>query len=317
MKLPDYDELPESSAGASGSRTGWGVFGADDQVGLLNLLTPDVVRAAVGLVRTGSVFSLNAPLDAFDPPIVAWRENPVREIVHRPGSVTFDERYTSLSPQGASQWDSLGHVGAAPNCFYNGATEDDVASGRRNGIEHWARRGIVGRAVVLDMVRTAEEDGHPYDPGSPTAFTVEDLERARRRSGVTFRPGDILVLHTGFARWYADQSEDRCLQVRADLETPGIARGEDMCRYLWNNRLSAVVSDNLAVEVTPLGPDERTGFLHRVLIGQLGMALGELWWTEELADDCARDGVYEALLVSAPMHAVGGFGSPANALALK
>jgi hypothetical protein len=54
-----------------------------------------------------------------------------------------------------------------------------------------------------------------------------------------------------------------------------------------------------------------------MLIGQFGMALGELWWTEELAADCAADGVYEVFVVSTPLHLPGGIGSPANALAIK
>ena len=59
------------------------------------------------------------------------------------------------------------------------------------------------------------------------------------------------------------------------------------------------------------------GFLHNMLIGQFGMALGELWWLSDLAADCAADGVYEMFAVSAPMNAPGGIGSPANAVAIK
>jgi hypothetical protein len=47
------------------------------------------------------------------------------------------------------------------------------------------------------------------------------------------------------------------------------------------------------------------------------MALGELWWLSDLAGDCAADGVYEMFLVSAPLNAPGGIGSPANAVAIK
>jgi kynurenine formamidase len=57
--------------------------------------------------------------------------------------------------------------------------------------------------------------------------------------------------------------------------------------------------------------------LHRVLIGLLGFAIGELWNLEDLAQDCATDGVYEFLLASAPLNVTGGIGSPANALAIK
>ncbi len=54
-----------------------------------------------------------------------------------------------------------------------------------------------------------------------------------------------------------------------------------------------------------------------MLIGQLGMALGELWWLNDLAADCAADGIHEMFGVSAPMNAPGGIGSPANAVAIK
>ncbi len=57
--------------------------------------------------------------------------------------------------------------------------------------------------------------------------------------------------------------------------------------------------------------------LHRVLIGQFGMALGELWHLDDLAADCDQDGVHEFFLASAPLNVPGGIGSPPNALALK
>ena len=313
-ELPGYDELPLAP---DGGRSAWGVFGSDDQLGLMNLMTAERVVAAAALVRKGRVFPLNAPVDAFDPAIADARGVPRHRVLHAPGSIVFDDVYDNFYPQASSQWDSLGHIGYAPDQFYNGATEAEVASGRRNTIEHWARRGIAGRAVVLDMVRTAAEDGRPYDPGTSAAFDVADLERARSRSGFDFSPGDILVLHTGFASWYIEQPRDRRLQVRREIATPGLAHSEEICRYLWDAHVAAVVSDTYAVEAFPVDRTSPTGFLHRILIGQFGMALGELWWTEDLAADCAADGVYQALLTSAPIHGAGGIGSPANALAIK
>ena len=59
------------------------------------------------------------------------------------------------------------------------------------------------------------------------------------------------------------------------------------------------------------------GAMHNMLIGQLGLALGELWHLDDLAADCAADGVYEAFVVSAPINLPGGIGSPANVIALK
>jgi hypothetical protein len=54
-----------------------------------------------------------------------------------------------------------------------------------------------------------------------------------------------------------------------------------------------------------------------MLLGQFGMAIGELWWLDELAEDCAADGIHEFLLTSAPLNTRGGYGSTANALAIK
>jgi kynurenine formamidase len=313
-QLPSYDDLPAASAGG---RSGWGVFGDDDNVGLFNLLTPARVLEAATLIRKGAVFPLDAPLDAFSPPVASTRGIPRHHVLHAPGTIGFDDVLDNFFPQGSSQWDSLGHVGYAPNEFYNGASEDDVASGRRNTIEHWARRGIVGRAVLLDMVTTLADAGRPYDPGTSRAFSVEELELARDRAGVDFRPGDILLLHTGFAAWYMSQSSAERFRLSRAPTTPGIAAGEDMCRYLWNAHVVAVASDTYAVEVMPPDRERPLGFMHRMLIGQFGMALGELWWTEALAADCAADGVYEMFFTSAPLNSEGGIGSPPNALAIK
>jgi kynurenine formamidase len=312
--IPSYDELPEAT---EGGRSGWGVFGAEDNLGLVNLLTPERVVEAGRLIRKGSIFPLDAPLDAYSPPIAATRGIPRHQVLHVEGTISFDDVYDNFYPQGSSQWDSLGHVGYGHDAFYNGATESDVASGARNTIEHWARHGIAGRAVLLDMVRTLADEGRPYDPGTRMAFEVADLELARRRAGVELRSGDILIVHTGFAAWYLSRSGSERARAARTMESPGIAQGEDMCRYLWDAHVTAVASDTFAVEAFPIDRSHPTGFLHRMLIGQFGMALGELWWTEDLAADCALDGVYETFFTAAPIHGPGAIGSPANALAIK
>ena len=163
------------------AEAGGASLASDDNVGLFNLLTPERVVEAAGLIRRGALFPLDAPVDAFTPPIAASRGIPRRHLLHVPGTIGFDDVYDNFFPQGSSQWDSLGHVGYAPNMFYNGATEDDVATGRRNTIEHWARRGIAGRAVLLDMVATLADAGRPL-----RSRHEHGVQRRRPRS----RPAD-------------------------------------------------------------------------------------------------------------------------------
>src|SRR6202020_2362117 len=83
-----------------------------------------------------------------------------------PGISGLDDVYDNFNPQQSSQWDSLGHAAYSPGVFYNGATEDDVLAGRRNTIDYWARRGIVARAVVLDVARALPARGRPRLPAA-------------------------------------------------------------------------------------------------------------------------------------------------------
>jgi len=260
------------------------------------------------------------PLGSVSPALATFRGPPRHRVLHQPGSAGFDDVYDNFYPQASSQWDSLAHVGYAPDQMYNGVTEGEVLAGARNTIDHWARHGLAGRAILLDAERAMRAAGRPYDPGDSIAIGVDDLELARRQAGVEFAPGDIILLHTGFAAWYVGQPSHVKHRLHGNVVSPGVAHTEAVCAYLWNSHAAAIAADNFAVEVFPA--DYRSaahpfGFLHHVLIGQFGMALGELWWLADLARDCAADGVYEMFLVSAPLNAPGGIGSPANAVAIK
>ena len=317
--LPRYDALPLA---AQGGRSGWGLFGPQDSVGLLNMQNADAVLAASRLIRRGAVFPLDAALDAVDPPLDVDRGLPRHRLIHQPGPglADLDDVYDNFYPQASSQWDSLAHVAYSPGVFYNGATDNDVLDGKRNTIDHWARRGVVARAVLLDLDRALSARDQDYSPEQAAALSVADLEYAREYAGVSYSPGCILLLRTGFLGWYRRQPRHDRTRLAKDLRAPGIEHTEEMARYLWDSEVMAVASDTFAVEVWPPDFSQAAfpfGFLHRVLIGQFGMALGELWSLDDLAADCEQDGVCEFFLTSAPLHAIGGVGSPPNALAIK
>jgi kynurenine formamidase len=316
-ELPSYADLPPAP---QGGRSAWGLFGPGDNLGLVNLMTPERITAAARLVRRGRVFCLDMPLGGISPALAAFRGTPRHQVLHAPGTAGFDDVYDNFYPQAGSQWDSLAHVGYAPDQMYNGATEAEVLAGTRNTIDHWARHGLAGRAILLDAERAMRDAGRPYNPGVNVELGVEDLELARRQAGVEFAAGDIILLHTGFLAWYLRQPSQVRLRLHGNVAAPGLAHTEAICEYLWNSHAAAIASDTYAVEAFPADRSAEAhpfGFLHNMLIGQLGLALGELWWLADLAADCATDGVHEMFLVSAPMNAPGGIGSPANAVAIK
>jgi hypothetical protein len=139
--------------------------------------------------------------------------------------------------------------------------------------------------------------------------------------GTELRPGDVLLLRTGWLGWYlALSDEERAGLVgtlhkgEGGLECAGFDGGRDVAGWLWDHRVSAIAVDNPAVEVLPV--DASVGFLHRRLVPLLGMPIGEFWALDALGEACERDGRWSFLMVSAPLPLVGGAGSPNNAYAI-
>ncbi len=313
--LPSYAELSRREDAPKGSS--WGLFGKDDQLGTVNFLTPERVRAAAALVRKGAVFSLNLPLDLPNPPLFGrgtYRHHIER---HESGSA-HDDHLDSFYLQASSQWDGLSHVGSARYGFYNGVEAGEITGreGTRNGVEHWARRGIAGRGVLADIARQADLRGKPIEACSSTAITVADLEITLKAQRTEIHDGDILLVRTGWLDWYLHETTQGVReQVAKDLRSPGLEGSMEMAGWLWDHRIAAVASDSPALEPWPW--DMSVGSLHVRALALLGMPFGELWDLEALAADCAGDGVYEFLLTSAPLNLRGGVGSPPNALAIK
>ena len=313
--LPRFDDLP--AVPGAPPHSAWRLFGKDDQIGLFNLQTPERIAEAARLIERGAMFPLNWELEMPNPPL--YGRGALRQSIIR-NPVGHDDVLDNFWPQASSQWDSLVHVGHPEHGFYNGITAAEVtgAAGTRGGIEHWARRGIAGRGVLLDIARSFERQGRPLDCYSSTRFTPADLEACRKEQDVEIRTGDVLLIRTGWPAWYRelDLVTRRALANRDTLRAPGLAAGEEMARYLWDLHIVAACSDVPALEAWP--PTAETGgFLHHYLIGLFGMAIGELWDLEGLAKDCAEDGRYEVFFTSAPLNKLGGIGSPPNAIAFK
>ena len=97
----------------------------------------------------------------------------------------------------------------------------------------------------------------------------------------------------------------------------GLERSEETVRWLWDSGIAAVAGDAPGVEAFPVDMVAAYGALHRILIGRLGFALGELFDLRRLSSESESDGRYEFLFTSAPLNIVGGVGSTPNALVIK
>ena len=316
-KLPAYDELPVRAGAPKGSA--WGVFGDDDQVGTINLLTAERVRQAAVEIRGGRIFPLNLPMEIPDPP--RHKRGPLRRVLNSVeasgvAALFIDDRIDNFFPQASSQWDALAHVKHPEFGSYNGFPDAEVSGrgGTRLGIENFARRGIAGRGVLADVARYYERHGRRIDYATDHTITVAELEATLSEQKVSRQEGDILLIRIGWINHYLSAGEEFRAWAANPGPVPGIESGAAMARWLWNNHFAAVASDSPGLESVGSG---RTDFLHFDMLALLGMPIGEWWDLEALAQDCAADGRYTCFLTSAPLNVRGALGSPPNALAIK
>lgn len=330
-ELPDYDDLPLRS----GLRSAWDVWHpGDDRFGCLNLLTEQRVASAAALVERGRTFALNWSMGLPDPPLFG-RSAFEHRITGRPGKISQDDELSAWNTQSSSQWDGFRHIrhvgmiGHEPGTGHFGGVDNE-----QHGIDHWARAGIVGRGVLADVGRWRERQGRPIAFGEPDAVMPDELLTCLADQGTEVREGDILLVRFGWTAWYEGQDPAARIEIAdpARFATAGLHPGEETARTLWNLHIAAVAADNPAVETWPpgshLAPEARDEirtdptrihemFLHTILLPMLGMPLGEMFFLEDLAADCAADGRYEFLFTSAPINLPHGVASPPNALAIK
>lgn len=323
--LPDFAELTERPGSPRGST--WGMWGDTDRLGCLNLLTQERIAAGLACVRDHTVWSLNWDLHMPSPPL--FGRTPLKHNLLTWSSGGHDDMLDQFNTQSSSQWDGFRHMRHPQHGFYGGIADED------HGIQWWARRGIVGRAVLADVDRWRTACGKPIRRGEYDSFSVTDVLATLEAQGTAVEAGDILLIRTGWITWYTtlnDSQRGALSQKGTTIYSCGLAPGEETIAGIWNMHLSAIAADNLAVESMPGGGGRDDSelarlqadpgklndiMIHAALIALLGLPLGELWHLDALADACAIDQRYECLLVSAPLNLEGGAASPANALAIR
>lgn len=287
----------------------WGRWGDDDERGALNLLTADVIKGAAGSISKGNVYSLGIPIQAKGVPLLDYRGTPMRLTLEDSTDAGMYADFGCQEGTGAhedvlvmashttSHMDALIHV-YEDFRHYNGVphTEMRAMSGAgRLGIEKV--KGFAARGVLLDMVAYFDE-GDWVTHGRN--ITADDLQGAAARQGVDVRPGDVVLVRTGYLQWWwANQPNPE------GFAQAGI--GTDAARWLAAQDVVAVGSDNAAVEVIPFDDNDFLN-VHKILLVQHGIYLLEFLNLAEPAADAA----YEGLLAVSPLKVTGATGSPIN-----
>jgi hypothetical protein len=293
------------------SLSNWGRWGADDQRGTLNLVTPEVTLRALALAREGVSVSCARPWSYERAPDVDPRRVPQHYMLSsgeafRPGEgpdrqVAADFVGVAFHGRTVTHIDSLSHFfwdgrlfnGASSRLVrtLDGATSHSVAN---------AQNGIVTRGILVDAPWLRGVD--VVEPGDGVGLA--DLAAARERCGIQPEPGDVLLLRTGQLG-----RRDRLGPLPADA---GSAGPLPEILPVLRERDVAVLGSDTGNDVTPTGYERFSNPVHQVGIVALGLWILDNAWLDDLADACRARGRWQFLITILPLRIPNATGSPVN-----
>jgi kynurenine formamidase len=293
---------PPSAGWQAGRGWGW-IWGEQDEVGALNSAGPSSVLAALQLVRQGRVFDLGVTVTrrSYVSPahpqteVLRFRtpESLFRESGPEPredSAVSFNTSMIMISDHAGTQIDGLAHVVTGADFhWYNGFSF--AAHSGDFGVERAGAQQIppiIAPGVLLDMPAALGcERLH-----SGQAISPDDLQAALLRQDTFISPGDVVLVRTGMMRDWGSEGADHAALARTDLAGLSLASA----RWLVEEKGAMMIgADNSAVEVYPPADGDCLAPVHRYLLAEQGVHMGELHYLEQLAAASASRFCYIAL----------------------
>jgi kynurenine formamidase len=282
----------------------WGRWGDSDEMGAINLITPEKRRQAAALVRKGVSVSLarNTEKEKAD-------DNP-RPFAHEMLRSGLDETQFSVDQYSVSyhgyahtHMDSLCHMFHQGKMF-NGYSQREVTpqGAGKLAVTNF-KQGIFTRGILMDIPRLK---GVEYlEPGAP--IYPADLEAWEKKAGVKVSSGDVIFIRTG--RWALRDAKG---PWPASQKSAGLHAS---CAPWLKQRDVAALGSDAASDVMPSGVEGVNQPIHQLVLIAMGMPIFDNCDLEALGKEAASQGRWEFLLTAAPLAVGGGTGSPLNPIA--
>lgn len=290
-------------------------FGPDDQIGMLNLITPESMRAVVSRADAGHTLDLSVDYFIGMPSFTAAGQPPYQiGMTNTPRGTVLDDpvavgpkqnELVSYSGDAVTMYthcgthfDSLNHFGYR-NKIWNGFDADQCL-----GARHWTVCGadrqppIIGRGVLLDVAALRAVDTLPASYG----VGEQDLRDAARHEGVELRAGDIVLVRTGQMALWPDAAFSE--------NEPGLTR--EGAEFLARQGAIVVGADNLALEQIPSTEEGNWLPVHTYLLAEAGIPLLEVVDLQRLS----AERLYEFCFIGACLRLRGATGAPLRPMAM-
>jgi kynurenine formamidase len=279
-------------------------WGAGDERGSANHMTPALVLNAARLIRTGEVIELGQVLRAGMPiqPTRRFDLHTKRTFMNPQSNQrgSNEEVVTTELGQVGTQFDGFAHQSHGDslyNCFKISDTSTRTGFNKL-GIENVGT--LMTRGVLIDVAGLKGVDTLP----DAYEITMQDVQQALQKHNLTLRPGDAVIIHTGWGRLWGQDN------ARYMKSAPGIGVAAE---WLVTQDPLLVGADNGPVEVSP-NPDAQISLpVHQIMLVVYGIHLLENLKLDELA----AKGVHEFAFVMQPLKIQGGTGSTVAPVAIR
>jgi kynurenine formamidase len=280
----------------------WERWGKNDQLGTLNLITPERRREAAKLVREGVSVSLARDLNtekAIDNP------DPFRDTMTLgvDGKFNMDTYTVNFHGFAFAHIDALSHT-YYKNHLYNGFTNTSINEKGASVLDTAVfRDGILARGVLVDIPWLR---GLPY-LDKDAYITAHDLDLWEAKTGTHIQSGDAVVIRTG--RWALRDS-------KGPWDISSASAGLDPSAMVWlHKRDAAVLVSDAAHDAIPSAVKDVDFPIHVLAIVAMGMPLADQCNLEEIAREAQKLKRQTFLLAIAPPRIKGGTGALANPVA--
>jgi kynurenine formamidase len=291
-------------------------FGPEDQIGMLNLMTPESRMRALAEADVARPFDLAVDYFVGMPSFTAADDPPFQiSLTHTPSGTLLDDpmgvgeeqnRLVGYSSDAISLYTHCGtHIDALNHFGYCGRIWNGFEEREHLGSRRWEICGaeqfppIFARGVLIDVAGAQGTDCLPES----YAIGPDDLRMALDRQKVDVRPGDVVLVRTGRMTAWPDWE-------RYVVNEPGLNR--DGAELLAKAGAMVIGADNLSLEQIPSADPENWQVVHTYLLAEAGVPIMEVVDLEELA----REEVHEFAFIGTPMPIRGATGAPLRPVAL-
>jgi len=290
-------------------------FGDDDQIGMLNLITPEISASMLARADTARIFDLSVDLfpemptwtAGGEPPYQIWmNHSPSGSVVDDPIGVGAEQnRLVAWSADSISMFTHCGtHVDTLNHFGYHGEIWNGFTADKHLGSAHWRVAGadthppVIARGVLLDVATAHDVTVLP----DSFAVSVDELKATISRQRVELQVGDVVMIRTGRGATWPDP--DLYLPREPGLDRAGAA-------WLAEQGAAMIGADNIALEHLPSADSENWLPVHTYLLAEAGVPIMEVVELESIAaEEC-----YEFCFVGACLKLRGATAGPIRPLA--